>query len=138
MPSAMADATLLEQARRGRTDAFEALVVRHQGLVCAITFSMLGDRGLSEDVAQETFIAAWRARDDVREPDRFRAWLCSTARNLALKARRRLGRTTELPDAELIDEHVGPEDGLAAQESEAMVWRALEAVPVAYREPLVL
>lgn len=138
MTTASADATLLAQARLGRTDAFEALVLRHQGLVCAITFSMLGDRSLSEDVAQETFIAAWRARDEVREPDRFRAWLCTTARNLALKARRRLGRTAELPDRELADDHVGPEDGLAARESEAMVWRALEAVPSAYREPLVL
>lgn len=138
MPSASADATLLAQARLGRTDAFEALVLRHQGLVCAITFSMLGDRDLSEDVAQETFIAAWRARDEVREPDRFRGWLCTTARNLALKARRRLGRTAELPDRELADDHVGPEDGLAARESEAIVWRALEAVPAAYREPLVL
>jgi RNA polymerase sigma factor (sigma-70 family) len=137
MPSA-SDATLLAQARLGRTDAFEALVLRHQSLVCAITFSLLGDRSLSEDVAQETFLAAWRARDEVREPERFRAWLCSTARNLAAKARRRLGRTTELADRELADDRVGLEDGLAARESEAMVWRALESVPEAYREPLVL
>lgn len=138
MPSAPADATLLEQARLGRTDAFEALVVRHQSLVCAITFSLLGDRGLSEDVAQDTFLAAWRARSEVREPESFRAWLCSTARNLAIKARRRLGRTDALADRELPDGTVGLEDALAARESEAMVWRALEAVPIAYREPLVL
>jgi RNA polymerase sigma factor (sigma-70 family) len=138
MPSAPADATLLAQARLGRTDAFEALVVRHQSLVCAITFSMLGDRGLSEDVAQDTFLAAWRARSEVREPESFRAWLCSTARNLALKARRRLGRTAELVDRELPDGTVALEDELAARESEATVWRALEAVPIAYREPLVL
>jgi RNA polymerase sigma factor (sigma-70 family) len=138
MPSPIADATLLAQVRLGRTDAFQALVLRHQHLVCAITFSRLGDRSLSEDVAQETFLAAWRARDEVREPERLRAWLCSTARNLAIKARHRLGRTTSLPAGELVDEHVDLEDGLAARESEALVWRALEAVPAAYREPLVL
>ncbi len=131
------DATLLAQSRRGHTPAFETLVERYQNLVCAITFSVTGDRGVSEDLAQETFLTAWRSLGDLREPERFAGWLCGIARNLGSKARRRMGRTTELP-GDMLDDEDGPEADLAARESEAMVWRALEQIPQTYREPLVL
>ena len=53
------DAELLEASRRGERDAFGALIERYQGVVCAVSYSRTGDRALSEDVAQDTFIAAW-------------------------------------------------------------------------------
>src|SRR5580704_15412991 len=76
------DVELVEASRRGELEAFGHLVARYQDLVCAVSFSSTGDPVLSEDVAQETFVAAWRHLDRVREPRRLGSWLCGIARNL--------------------------------------------------------
>ena len=67
------DAELLEASRRGERDAFGALIERYQGVVCAVSYSRTGDHALSEDVAQDTFIAAWHQLGQLREPGRLRA-----------------------------------------------------------------
>src|SRR5262249_60473785 len=86
------DAELLEASRRGEREAFGALIERYQGVVSAVSYSRTGDRALSEDVAQDTFLAAWRQLDRLREAGRVRAGLCGIARNPARQARHRRGR----------------------------------------------
>ena len=131
------DAELLEASRRGERDAFAALIERYQGVVCAVSYSRTGDRALSEDVAQDTFIAAWRQLGQLREPSRLRSWLCGIARNLARKARRRSAREAPLEHA-LVFEGGNPFDHTAAAESERVVRDALMRVPDTYRDVLVL
>ena len=134
----MTDSDLVAASKRGELDAFGHLVARYQDLVCAVSFSSTGDPVLSEDVAQETFVAAWRHLDRVREPRRLRAWLCGIARNLGRKARKRR-RREELVD---VDERTGDEanafDQLAKGDAERIVRAALLRVPESYREVLVL
>src|ERR1700733_7080937 len=89
---AKTDAQLVEASRRGELEAFGHLVARYQDLVCAVGFSSTGDRVLGEDVAQETFLAAWRQLDRVRDVMRLRPWLCGIARNLGRKAKKRTHR----------------------------------------------
>jgi RNA polymerase sigma factor (sigma-70 family) len=132
------DGELLEACRAGRTAAFAQLVDRYQGLVTAVTFASTGDRSLSEDLAQDTFVAAWRQLHDLREPSRFRAWLCGIARNLAAKARRRFGREVAVDELRAIDAAPALDDALADEQAEAIVWRSLESLPLTYREPLIL
>src|SRR6185503_17632155 len=93
------DAELLEASRRGEHAAFGALVERYQRMVSAVSYSRTRDQALSEDVAQDTFLAAWRQLDQLREPGRLSSWLCGIARNLARKARR-ARRRDELVDAD--------------------------------------
>jgi RNA polymerase sigma factor (sigma-70 family) len=131
------DAELLEASRRGERDAFAALIERYQGVVSAVSYSRTGDRALSEDVAQDTFIAAWRQLGQLREPSRLRSWLCGIARNLARKARRRSAREAPL-DHPLVFEGANPFDAAAAAESERVVREALLRVPDTYRDVLVL
>jgi RNA polymerase sigma factor (sigma-70 family) len=131
------DAELLEASRRGERDAFAALIERYQGVVSAVSYSRTGDRALSEDVAQDTFIAAWRQLGQLREPSRLRAWLCGIARNLARKARRRSAREAPL-DHPLVFEGANPFDATAEAESERVVRDALMRVPDTYRDVLVL
>ena len=131
------DAELLEASRRGERDAFGALIERYQGVVAAVSYSRTGDRALSEDVAQDTFIAAWRQIGQLREPGRLRAWLCGIARNLARKARRRSEREAPL-DHPLVFEGANPFDEAADAESERVVRDALMRVPDIYRDVLVL
>ncbi|HEY0992444.1 MAG TPA: sigma-70 family RNA polymerase sigma factor, partial [Kofleriaceae bacterium] len=131
------DAELLEASRRGEREAFGALIERYQAVVSAVSFSRTGDRALSEDVAQDTFIAAWSQLDRLREPRRLRAWLCGIARNLARKARRRTAREAPL-ERIVVFEGSNPFDQAAEAESERVVRDALARVPENYRDVLVL
>jgi len=51
---------LLKASLGGDVAAFEAIVRKYQSFICAITFSATGDVEKSEDLAQETFIHAWK------------------------------------------------------------------------------
>jgi RNA polymerase sigma factor (sigma-70 family) len=131
------DVELVEASRRGERDAFGTLIERYQELVCAVSYSRTGDRALSEDVAQDTFITAWRQLDQLREPARLRSWLCGIARNLARKARRRTEREAPL-ERIVVFEGGNPFDDAANAESERVVRDALSRVPETYRDVLVL
>jgi RNA polymerase sigma factor (sigma-70 family) len=133
---ASTDHELVEASRRGESEAFGKLVARYQDVVCAVSYSSTGDRALSEDVAQETFVAAWRRLDRVREGS-LRAWLCAIARNLGRKARRRTWREQPMEADERIAAG-NPFDDLARADSERIVRDALARIPEKYREVLVL
>ncbi len=132
----MTDAELVTASRRGEHAAFGALVERYQGVVCAVSYSRTGDRALSEDVAQETFIAAWRQLDRLRETVKLRSWLCGIARNLARKARKRSDRETPFEGEIVADD--SPFDAVCDAESERVMREAMTRVPETYREPLLL
>jgi len=89
------DSELWQLVRQGSAPAFETVVRRHQSLVCAVAYSYCGDLTLSEDIAQETFWAAWRERATLEQADSLRSWLCGIARNLGNNARRRASRAAE-------------------------------------------
>ncbi|MEO8698429.1 MAG: sigma-70 family RNA polymerase sigma factor [Kofleriaceae bacterium] len=132
----MTDAELLDASRRGEHQAFGALVERYQRMVSAVSYSRTRDQALSEDVAQETFLAAWRQLDQLREPGRLRSWLCGIARNLARKARRRTDR--EVPGGPELLARDNPFDDVCEAQAERVVGEALARVPDTYRDVLVL
>ncbi|MBK7538044.1 MAG: sigma-70 family RNA polymerase sigma factor, partial [Myxococcales bacterium] len=132
------DAELLEASRRGERAAFATLVERYQGVVCAVSYSRTGDRALSEDVAQDTFLAAWRQLHQVREVHRLRAWLCGIARNLSLKARRKRARETPVEDELEQSASADLFEQVSDRQAERLVRDALHRVPEIYRDALVL
>jgi RNA polymerase sigma factor (sigma-70 family) len=132
------DAELIEASRRGERAAFGELAERYQGVVCAVSYSGTRDRALSEDVAQETFLAAWRHLDQLRETVRLRSWLCGIARNLARKARRRSDREQPVDEPRVFADGANPFDAASDAETERVVADALARVPETYREVLVL
>ena len=73
------DAELVSRTLNGDRDAFKQIVRRHQILICSLAYSRIGHLGLSEDVAQETSITAWKHLRLLREPAKRRAWLQCTA-----------------------------------------------------------
>jgi RNA polymerase sigma factor (sigma-70 family) len=86
------DAELVSASLTGNRDAFGQIVARYQSLVCSLAYSATGSLGQSEDLAQETFLTAWKQLADLREPEKLRAWLCGIARNLIHNSLRRQGR----------------------------------------------
>ena len=79
--AASADAELVSASLAGNREAFGYIVSRYQSLVCSLAYSATGSLSQSEDLAQETFFAAWKHLGDLREPAKLRAWLCGIARN---------------------------------------------------------
>ncbi len=131
------DSELIAASRAGDATAFGAIVERYQRAVCAVSYSGTGDRTLSEDIAQDTFVTAWRQLAALREIERLPAWLCGIARNLARSARRKRGRETSMDDRDIASDTT-PFDAISDREAEAVVAAALARVPDTYREPLVL
>ena len=120
------DAELLERIQAGSTDDFAEIVRRHQSRVFAILHRYERDAHRVEDLAQETFVKAWRAlgQFDGRAP--FEHWLARIAGRVALdhlrreKRRRNEVALTELGEDTLdwlrSDDGQGELDGRAAAE----------------------
>lgn len=86
---------IVREARDGRADAFEALVQHHAPAMFRLAAAIVGSDD-ARDVAQESFVAAWRDLPRLRDVERFEVWLrrivINRSRN-ALRSRRR--RPTE-------------------------------------------
>jgi RNA polymerase sigma factor (sigma-70 family) len=138
------DAELVSESLSGNRDAFGQIVAQYQSLICSLAYSATGSLSQSEDLAQETFLAAWKQLADLREPEKLRAWLCGIARNLINYSLRRQGREPShaAESLETLEEPPSPEplppDQAIGREEEAILWRSLERIPEIYREPLVL
>jgi RNA polymerase sigma-70 factor, ECF subfamily len=85
MPEHVADdAALLDAAKSGDLDAFEALVRAHTGAVYAHALRFFGDPTVAEDVAQEVWIKVYRSLATFDQRARFTTWLYRVARNTCL------------------------------------------------------
>jgi RNA polymerase sigma factor (sigma-70 family) len=138
------DSDLVDQSLSGNRDAFGQIVARYQSLVCSLAYSATGNLTQSEDLAQETFLTAWKNLRGLREPEKLRSWLCGIARNLAHNSLRQQERDPNhaAESLENISESRSPaplpHDEAISREEEAILWRSIESVPEIYREPLVL
>jgi RNA polymerase sigma factor (sigma-70 family) len=141
--AAVSDEQLWHLSREGDRDAFSTIVERYQTLICSLAYSACGDLANSEDLAQETFLAAWRQLGELREPQRFRHWLCGIVRNLSASAVRRDVRRGSRPApmeaaTDVPSSVADPAAEAVTREEETLLWRALGNMPENYREPLVL
>jgi len=134
---ASTDAELVAATLGGNRQAFGALVERHQQFVCALAYARTGSVAASEDIAQETFVAAWKNLARLRAPENFRGWLSGTARHLAARFHRGRQSTDSLSE-EIAAAGPGPSEEAMTREEEAMLWATLEQLPENFREPLVL
>ena len=97
-----ADRDVLARYLDGDERAFEDLVIRYEAQVRRIAFGVVRDYALAEDVAQETFLTAYRKADSFRAEGSVRSWLCRIAVRRALDELKKRGRKAEvaLPEAE--------------------------------------
>ncbi len=141
--TASSDTHLVEQSLAGDAAAFGRLVEKHQSLVCALALGACGDLHRSEDLGQEAFATAWRQLGELREPEKFKSWICGIVRNVANNSLRKDQRTpTALADEECGEETqadtLTPLQHLIDGEERAILMRQLQELPATYREPMVL
>ena len=98
----LTDRDLVDRAREGDQEAFGQLVRRHQPRILRLALHMLRDRAAAEDVAQETFIRAYRALDRFDGRSEPYTWFYRITVNLSLNAirARKSSRTNDTADAD--------------------------------------
>ena len=120
-------ADLLARAADGDQRAWDEIVARHARLVWAVARAHRLERGLAEDVFQTVWLRLVENLDRIRQPDRLRAWLVTTARRESLQAIRRSAQ--EVPGLTVDDLDAGavadePVARLLVEERDAALWRA--------------
>jgi RNA polymerase sigma-70 factor (ECF subfamily) len=126
---------------RGDKMAFRAFVVKHEKMVFALLSRMLGREAEIEDLAQETFLRAFRgvASFDPQGPAKISTWLLTIATRLALDAMKR--RKILLTDTDVTHDapaHGTPEGDHTRRELGHAIERAAHALPDDQRAALVL
>lgn len=153
MSEADADALLVDRAKRGDVRAFEMLVVKYQRRIERLIGRMVRDADLVQDVAQESFIRAYRALPQFRGDSAFYTWLYRIAVNTAKKTLVDLKRDIVVSESTLGSSDEGdetsraenelsdgetPEAVLASKEIAAAVNAAIEALSEDLRQAITL
>jgi RNA polymerase sigma factor (sigma-70 family) len=110
-------ADLVARIAKGEREALAALYRRHGEAVFSYVLSICPDRGLAEEVLQDTFVAVWRGAGSFEGRARVRTWLFGIARRQALGKLRRRGDEPTDPDELLAEPAPDPspeEQALAA------------------------
>jgi len=150
--AADSDALLVERTVAGDQKAFELLVVKYQRRIQRLIGRMVRDVDLVEDIAQETFIRAYRALGQFRGEAQFYTWLYRIAVNTAKKALMDLKRNptvsenayksddddeTSRVENELTSPET-PEAVLASKEIAIIINEAMQDLPEELREAITL
>ena len=151
--SADADALLIERVKRGDQKAFELLVIKYQRKIERLIARMVRDSDLIQDIAQETFIRAYRALPQFRGESAFYTWLYRIAVNTAKKTLVELKRDPLVTEAALsasddedetsrveneLSDGETPEAVMASKEIAATVNAAIEALSDDLRQAITL
>jgi RNA polymerase sigma-70 factor, ECF subfamily len=139
------DVALVEEALRGRLEAFNELVTRHQDHLYALVYRLVPDRDQAADVVQEAFFSAFRNLASFRGGS-VRSWLGKIAVNGAMDLQRARRRRPSQPYPEFEDDSWQPPavadeepetKALALERSRALA-RALGQLPFEQRNCIVL
>jgi RNA polymerase sigma-70 factor (ECF subfamily) len=141
-------AALVEGAQRGDIDDFQRLYRVYSRKILNYLYRMTGSREEAEDLAQETFVLAYRKITTVKDPRRFQSWLFRIAQNNVYQRYRGKKPQIESIDREESSELSGlqglesplhsPEENVLSEELENMVTRAISELPEKYRTVFVL
>lgn len=134
------DAELMAATRRGDRDAFAQLVDRHKDALVGYLGRLTGCPERARDLAQDTFLRLYQRSARYEERGQCKALLYRIATNLVRSEQRRERRFRLLAPLLGRPAETAPDDGdpLLAREARSQVGRALSALPLRYRVPLVL
>ena len=126
------DADLVLASRSGDRSAFGQIVRRYQAMISGLIYAGCGDLHRSEDIAQDTFVSAWKSLSGLRDASR----LADSSRKMS---------TSEVPFSQAFASGQEPAAaattataGPASAEECEFLWRTLSQIPQPYRETLVL
>jgi RNA polymerase sigma-70 factor, ECF subfamily len=136
------DATLVLRFREGDDGAFAALVERYEARTRRLAYGFLRDSQSAEDVAQDSFLQAYRRIRSLKQPSSFRSWLFSIVVNRARDELRHRSRYDEVEDLEVplraASDDPSEDQIVESRELRGFLRRFIAELPAKYREPLLL
>lgn len=145
------DQQLVERVQRGDKHAFDLLVIKYQRRLARLLSQFVRDSTEVEDIAQETFIKAYRALPSFRGDSAFYTWLyrigINTAKNFLVSQGRKAPTTIEAFDNEDAENFEGadqlremntPESELMGKQVAQTVNQSLDALPEELRTAIIL
>ena len=137
--SAEEDLTAVEQVLAGDMEAFEGIVRRWQGPLINRAWRYCRDRSRAEEMAQEAFIRAWRGLGRWRRESSFSTWLFALAANVYRSELKRFpAETLPLDTAHEPSSPASQQHELEERGRQEALRRAVLALPLRYREPVIL
>ena len=144
-----ADLQLVRLVQRGNRHAFDLLVKKYQYKVAGIAQRFAANPADAQDIAQESFIKAYRAMESFRGESAFYTWLycitVNTAKNFVVKnAGRGISVDVDTPDIEAYDgserlhQRDNPENILESTDVKRVIKEALQALPDDLRQAITL
>lgn len=152
MTSGESDAALVRRFNRGEQQAFATLVERYQDRVFSQCLRWMGDPRIAEEVAQDVFVAVYRALPRFRGEARFSTWIfritINHCKNRRLyRSRRKTDRHEPLegkprdddgPERQIPDTGPGTDRGVQRSEAEEILQQALDGLDEAQRTIILL
>ena len=141
------DSELLARALSGEDAAFTQIMRRHKAELFRFVRRYTGDPDAALDIVQESFVSAWKAMDRYDDRHPFGVWLRAIALNKCRDRTRRLflrrlvfgqADPESLEAQSRPDPSPDPEEILVARERQAVLERAISALPPGLRGPLIL
>ena len=135
-----ADEQVLNQIAAGDRDALTELYARYHRSLFRYLCQMTTDRGLAEEILQDTLVAVWRSAGSFQGRASVHAWLIGVARRQAHNSLRRQGLPTADADAldDLADPATPPEELTLARADREDFARAIGQLAPVHREVLAL
>ena len=139
----MDEREFIQAIRAARPDAYRHLVEREVDAVFRLAYRILGNAQDAEDVAQETFVTAYRSIETFRGEGTIGAWLRTIAARLALRhaTRRSSKQASGYLTDDVTEAYPGPSNPLAgvlSAEQAELIRRAIGGLPQAQREVISL
>ncbi len=146
-PADAEDLEVIRAVLAGDEDAFRRLVDRYGAPIFNLAYRMTGNAADAEELAQDAFLQAYGRLADFRVGSRFHPWLYTIALNLCRNHLRRRALVSWVPfqssrregqEIDPAERGAGPEEALLERESEERLQKAVDALPVKYREVFLL
>lgn len=141
------DNELIDDYLSGDGEAFEKLLQKYLKPVYNFIFRLTNDRSAVDDLAQDTFIKAWRNIKRFKRDKNFKTWIFTIAKNTAydyLKKKKNIPFSNFLDEEgnsvldNLGDSEILPDELLAQAESAKLIEKKLNEIPINYRTILLL
>jgi RNA polymerase sigma factor (sigma-70 family) len=130
---------LVKRASEGYVEDYTSLVNKYSNLVFAAALGKTGDHYQAEDIAQEVFVKAWFKLSELKEPEKFIAWLLMITRNLCMDWLRKKSKTqVQSLDHDELERLPASHNPYHQADVRAQVWNVLDVLDEKYRIPAIL
>jgi RNA polymerase sigma-70 factor (ECF subfamily) len=145
--SNVSDEQLIAKFQQGDVQAYDVLVRRYKDQLLNFIYRFVGNRSDAEDIVQETLLRVYKNKHMYKEIAKFSTWVYTIAGNLAKTELRRRKRhkifsvsnfVNEERDYDIPDKAHSPEKQVDSTIQEAIIQKAIEKLPVKFKEVIIL